>query len=383
MVKLRLSIILAFIIFPPVLYVAALHYLEQYAGRHFRTGVEKVYLGDMTPLLNGSRPLKEAIRQNVQRYLDHSTWRAVGCRTAVTVKTRQNTLLYPLYGMDDPSSEGQDTPHMDIAINNYRLISETPEVVSTLNIPHNSPLAFALLGFCMLLSLGGISCYYVQWHRRQKARAKHQAEEQRRLKSLGEEYRRQMDTLEQTHALMSDELKQMQSTLISEKNKTNANEEEMLAEIIALEEEISEKTKRYEEQQQEIAQLQVKLEQVEKTHAKKQGSKSKPAEMARKRLSTLYKSIHIQDRAVAGYLNLTEELKIKCEEVMHQLNADPSKVQIKRKVFGKKNRTTVLEVVFGYKGRLYYRLQTDRQAEVLVIGTKNSQQTDLLYLDRL
>lgn len=383
MVKLRLSIILAFIIFPPVLYVSALHYLEQYAGRHFRTELEKVYLGDMASLLNGSRPLKEAIRQNVQRYLDHSTWRAVGCRTTVTVKTRQNTLLYPLYGMDDPSSEGQNTPHMDIAINNYRLISETPEVVSTLNIPLDSPLAFALLGFCMLLSLGGISCYYIRWHRRHKVRAKHQAEEQRRLKSLGEEYRRQMATLEQAHVLMSDELKQMQSTLKLEKNRTSANEEEMLAEIIALEEEISEKTERYEKQQQEMAQLQVKLEQVEKAHAKKQGSKSKPAEMARKRLITLYKNIHVQDRAVAGYLNLTEELKIKCEEVMHQLNDDPSKVQIKRKVFGKKNRATVLEVVFGYKGRLYYRLQTDRRAEVLVVGTKNSQQTDLVYLDRL
>jgi hypothetical protein len=383
MVKLRLSIILVLILFPLVLYVAGLHYLEQYAGRRIQAELERVYLGDVARLLDGEHPLKAAIQQNVQRYLDHSTWKAMGCRITVTVKTRQNTLLYPLFGTDDPSPEGQDPPTMEIAIINYRLINETPEVVTTLDIPQNSLLTLTVLGFCILLSFGGISFYYFQWYRHHNAYAQHQAEEQNRLKSLGEQYRSQTTTLEQEHALMTDELKQLRSTLMLEKDKTNANEEEMLAEIIALEEKISEKTKRYEKQQQELAQLQIKLEQVEKAPYKKQADNAKPAEMARKRLNTLYKNIHIQDRAVAGYLNLTEELKIKCEEVLHQLNDDPSKVQIKRKVFGKKNRATVLEVVFGYKGRLYYCLQPNRMVEVPVIGTKNSQQSDLVYLDRL
>lgn len=383
MVKLRLSIIWVFIVIPLVLYVAGLHYLEQYAGRHIQTELEKVYLGDVARLLDGGQPLTAAIQQNVQRYLNHSTWKAMGCRIAVTVKTRQNTLLYPLYGADDPAPEDKDPRPMQIAIINYRLMNETPEVVTTLGIPQNSLLAFTLLGFCMLLSFGGISFYYFQWYRRHNAYAQHQAEEQSRLKRQGEQYRLQMTTLEQEHELMSDELQQMQSALRLEKDKTNANEEEMLAEIVALEEKISKKTRRYEKQQEELAQLQIKLERVEKAHSKKQASNSKPAEMARKRLSTLYKNIQIEDRAVAGYMNLTEELKIKCEEVLHQLDDNPSMIQIKRKVFGKKNRATVLEVVFGYKGRLYYRLQTNRIAEVLVIGTKNSQQTDLVYLDRL
>jgi hypothetical protein len=68
---------------------------------------------------------------------------------------------------------------------------------------------------------------------------------------------------------------------------------------------------------------------------------------------------------------------------MMQLNEDPAAVNIKRKVFGKKNRITVLEVVFGYKGRLYFRIKADHQAELLTIGTKNSQQQDLAYLDKL
>ena len=77
---------------------------------------------------------------------------------------------------------------------------------------------------------------------------------------------------------------------------------------------------------------------------------------------------------------MPENLKIKVEEIIHQLNDDPSKVPIKRKVFGRKNRQTVLEVVFGYKGRLYYRKTKEQRIEVLTIGTKNNQMRDLEFL---
>ena len=55
-------------------------------------------------------------------------------------------------------------------------------------------------------------------------------------------------------------------------------------------------------------------------------------------------------------------------------------VAVKRKVFGKKNRETVLDAVFAFKGRLYFRKRDDRRVEVVAIGTKNTQELELEFL---
>ena len=54
-----------------------------------------------------------------------------------------------------------------------------------------------------------------------------------------------------------------------------------------------------------------------------------------------------------------------------------------RNVFGGKGQKTVLEVIFGYKGRLYFRHTDDRRVEVLAVGTKNTQAKELDFLAKL
>jgi hypothetical protein len=76
-------------------------------------------------------------------------------------------------------------------------------------------------------------------------------------------------------------------------------------------------------------------------------------------------------------------MKLKCEEIVYLLNSDPDKVIIKRKVFGKKNRETVFEVIFAYNGRLYFRKLKEGSIEVLAVGTKNTQERELEFLDKL
>jgi hypothetical protein len=39
--------------------------------------------------------------------------------------------------------------------------------------------------------------------------------------------------------------------------------------------------------------------------------------------------------------------------------------------------------VFARKGRLYFRRTKARKVDILAIGTKNTQEKDLVYLDRL
>ena len=111
--------------------------------------------------------------------------------------------------------------------------------------------------------------------------------------------------------------------------------------------------------------------------------KTKAADAARKRFATLYKKLTVHERAVSGYLDLNEDMKIKAEEVIHQLNEDPAKVTIKRKVFGRKGHETVFEVIFAYKGRLYFRNSKEKQVEILAIGTKNTQSRELEFLSNL
>ena len=48
-----------------------------------------------------------------------------------------------------------------------------------------------------------------------------------------------------------------------------------------------------------------------------------------------------------------------------------------------RNRETVFEVIFAYKGRLYFRNIDGNRVEVLVVGTKLTQNKDLTFLDKL
>ena len=134
------------------------------------------------------------------------------------------------------------------------------------------------------------------------------------------------------------------------------------------------------EQTGEIENLRTKITQQEKGRHKQEKQKNKTAESTKKRFNTLYKNLRINERAIYAFVELNEEMKIKAEEVIHQLNDDPSVVTIKRKVFGGKGQKTVFEVVFAYKGRLYFRNLKNRQVEVLAVGTKNTQARELEFL---
>ena len=109
---------------------------------------------------------------------------------------------------------------------------------------------------------------------------------------------------------------------------------------------------------------------------------SKAADGLRKRMETLYKNTTFSGRALAGLTELPEPMQIKAEEVIHQLNAHADDVPIKRKLFRSKGKATVFEIVFAHKGRLYFRRNKARRVDILAVGTKNTQERDLAYLDR-
>ena len=384
MVKLRLIIaVLLCVVLPPVLYVGAIQALEHYAEKNIRAGLKAVYLGDTRLLFNGSLTLQEAIRDNVDRYLTRSRWLRWGGKAVVTVQTRRNTLIYPLIDPDLNVGPGNERTPFEIAAENYRLINEGLELSLVYKLPADSGMAFTILAMLILLSLATLLICFHRWSAHLRRQGALRAAELERWSHAEAAYRRQLESLEQERSRMAADIERMKSDLAMEKQKAEINQEEMLEEIIALEEKIASKEELHARQSQEVHELQTMLEQQASMRSKENERRRKPAQTAGKRFTTLYKNLEIHQRAVEGFVELTEELKLKCEEVMVQLNEDPGAVQIKRKVFGKKNRVTVLEVVFGYKGRLYFIPKGEKRAELITIGTKNSQQQDLAYIERL
>ncbi|MGD9366093.1 MAG: hypothetical protein PVH87_10370 [Desulfobacteraceae bacterium] len=383
MVKFRFSIALLCIIMPPILYVASVHFLEGYAENHIRAKLETTYLGNTQQLLTGSESLREAIRKNLERYLSQSRWLKWGGQATVTVQTRLNTLLYPLIYTDTDLEPERTLMPIEIATENFRLINEGLELFLTFKLPHNTTITNLLLITLISISMLTLLLYYKYWSVRYHHQTAQQSAQLERLSQLESQQRQQMQTLQKERTRMADDIQKMRARLDKQKAASVINEEEMLEELISLEEKIARKEKLHAQQNLQIDALQAKLEQFEEQLQKENRRKQRPLNQSRKRLTTLYKNLDIHDRAVEGYTALTDDLKLKCEEVIVQLNESPSSVQIKRKVFGKKNRTTVLEVAFGYKGRLYFLPKGDKRAELLTIGTKNSQQQDLAYLERL
>jgi hypothetical protein len=312
-----------------------------------------------------------------------SRWIAWGAKATVTIRTDGNTLLYPVNEIPADDSDRFDLQPLQIGSENFRLLNDNPTVVLDFRLPHNSPLTNAFLAVYISLAVGLLLFYYRHWRIQYQRALESQADMQLRLTRQGRQYLEQLKTMEEDRARLSREVQVAEKRLLETRRQAETNEEEILEELVALEQDMAAKVALQNKYQESVAELQQKIETLESQLQKEQSRKLKSSQMLHKRLAALYKQVEMSDRAINGYLDLTEDLKIRCEEVVHQLDADPGKLVIKRKVFGKKNRETVFEVVFGYKGRLYFLSKEGKKNEVLAIGTKNSQQQDLEYLNRL
>ena len=389
---LSLRILILCILLPPVLYIFSVQSIERHLKGRYANEIEDFYLEDTRPLFEGSIRLKDAINNNINRYIQSKALIALGVKVAITVTSKQNTILYPAV-VDAKEASLLPNDAMKIASDNYKLMNEGLVVNVDLVLEHNSLLTNAILGFFIFASILVLSFYY--WTGVKKA-GQEEMEKNSELFRLKEVEINHADNLK---ALMKDkknlisEIKKIKKQLKKEtikasKNedemiKASKNEDEMIKEIVALEEKVHNKINFLNERQEEIDALKEKIKLFEKEARKESKQKTKVYNSVRKRLKTLYKNISIDKRAIIGFLDLTEDMKIKSEEIIHKLNENPKLVPIKRKVFSKKGRSTVQEVIFAYNGRLYFRATKNSRIEILTIGTKNTQAKDLEYLDSI
>ena len=370
------------IVLPPLLFIASIQIIEQYLQGRYTNEIEEIYIGDTTALLNGSITIGESITHNIDRYLRSKKVLGWGVKAVVTVRTPANSIIYPAAFGHTDTLEPQKTP-LQVAKENYAALNQGFVISVEAAVVLHQILSFVILSFYIFLSI------LIFWFSYQKSSRKVASEynqiqvEIDRLQISEAQHQEKLLELNRQKHLLSAELTQVQEAVDTEKEKASATEDEMIDEIERLETSIEDNVRLQIEQEEEIEALRSKLSRYEKETSKDMRQKQKASQTYQKRFRTLYKSLRVSDRAVSGFGSLTTDLQLKAEEIMLQLHDDPKLVPIKRKVFGKKNRETVFEVLFAYKGRLYYRTTQEQKIEVVAIGTKHTQTKDLKFLDQL
>ncbi len=380
---LSFNILILTILMPPLLYLGTIRGLEAYyLQSRYQNEIENIYLSDMNSILSGDVMLQESVRESIERFMDEDMLIQLGIDLDVTVATKDGIILYPAgYRPGTPADIVNDNP-METARDNFQTLQNGLTVEVSAMIRLYSAIALSILLFYILIDGSILYFYFNSATFKARREEQEKAEELERLHRLEDEFNQQFSHLTTEREKLLQEYHSLQSSLHEQKEKAAKNEEEMFGEIEKLEERLAENLEEQELQAEEILELEEKISDLEKIRENINRQKEKHVEKLARRYKTLYKNIDIHERALAGMSDLTEDMALKAEELIHQLNADKSAVPIKRKVFSKKGKITAFEAVFAYNGRLYFRKKEDQKIEVLAVGTKNTQARDLAYLDR-
>jgi len=344
--------------------------------------VANKYIGDTRPLFEGVKTIKEAINKNIDTFLQGRVETRWGVKVRLTVTTKKGTLLYPtVFDENDITLRKKSTKQ--IASENYEILNEGLIIDTDLKIEHATLFSNTILGFYIILSIVIIYSYYriAVFRTRQEELEKNNRIE--KLLSVEEQYAKQIESYVKDRERLTHEIKEIKNKLENEKTKASRVEDEMINEIIILENKIEENITLQKVKENEIEVLKQDIKNFEDMRKKQVLKKRSDSDSIQKRFRALYKNISFHQRALEGFVYLTEDMQIKVEQVIHSLNNNPDVVPIKRKVFGKKNRISVQEVIFSYKGRLYFHKTHDNKIEILVIGTKNTQLSDMEFINSL
>jgi hypothetical protein len=369
------------ILLPSVLYVASLQGISSGLEKKYLSDLTSVYLGDTTVLLQGKARLRDMVNRNINEYFSDSNALYWGVKPNVLVTTKDNEIIYPSSFDTQARITPEDT--LDIAQENYELLNKGLSLRVNLSLSPVSLAGLVLMALYVLVAIGILFGVY----KRGLARAlREEAQKDSRIRELRDKEQRFAERIEELDTLKGDlesKVDRVKTELLQERKQASVNEDGLLDEIVTLEEQLH-KTRTLQESQR--AEIEILREQIDELSAKpvsKPVKKSKTGDNLEKRLRVLYKHLDIHDKTIQGIGDMAEDMRIKAEEVILQLHVDPSLVTIKRKVFGKGRKTKVLEVAFGYNGRLYFRHKPGGGIEVLCVGTKNSQTKDLEFLDRV
>jgi len=369
------------IVVTPLLLFFTVSSIEWIAENRYAREIENRYIGDTEPLFTGEVRLREAVSTNIDQYLQNRLLFSLGLQVDVTVTAGQNIIVYPASLDTTEDVIKPPLPH-EIAAENYQLMSRGLSVSVDTLLPWNSWLVI----FIFIVSLAAASLVFMRFYLAGAARARAEAREKgreiQRLRELEREHAQRLSDLNNEKRRLANEMVAVRRNLLEYREKTSQNEDAMIDEIIDLEEKIQQNIQLREALREENESLRQATQRFEE-EKRKRASRETGFGNLEKRFKTLYKNVALHKRALDNFFDLTEDLRLKAEEVIKLLDTDVALVDVKRKVDLRKGREKVFEVIFSYNGRLYFRNQSDGRLEVLAIGTKNSQSRDLAFLNNL
>ncbi len=376
---------LACLILAPLIYVTSLYFLQSYLDERYLQKVQNVFIGDTKNLFEGRVTLEEQVTENIYAFLKMD-WmvRHAGLDLKIIVTTKKGKVIYPTFINADAflSSQEENADSDQIAKQNFSILNQGLLVNVEIDLAHGSKLANLILMVCFGFALIVFMIFY-------KIGSSKAAQERNKKNKLIDGLQKEeqglkevLESLEKERQGLFENIKSLNAKYQEDKEKLKINEEELFDEIISLEEQLNSFIELKKRKEDEIDELKSRIRKYERRKSSK--NKRNEFDFILKRFNTLYKNINMNRKAVTGLLNLNEDQQIKAEELVLMLDQTPDQVVVKRKVFsGKKHKTTCLEVLFAYNGRLYFRKDENNKIEVVVIGTKNTQIKDMEYLHNL
>jgi hypothetical protein len=372
------------IFLPPVCYILTLNGLEKYLGKRETERVQDLMVQDQQALYEGRHTIKEEINRNIGRHLSDDFEHKIGIKTEILVKTRDDRILYPSQTKLDTTSAFQEEKgfsetgleslrYTEVASENFRVLSEGLVLDVNLQIGQNTWLANSILIVYIFLSLAVLQAFIRRGIRQTE---KEEGEQKQLVQRLSEQLNQAEEKLKEVETRESEYVERI-AALRKDKDELTRDVDGLLGELESQEAGLKEQTRIREVMAGQVSQLKEEMDRLTRQSRKVK----KTVDAARKRFGVLYRNLVFTDRALEGFLALTDEFQLKAEETIHKLNEDESAVAVKRKVFGKGGKMDFLEITFAYSGRLYYQKDSQARKMIVAIGTKNTQEKDLAYLE--
>jgi len=397
-------IIFICIFLPPIMYIFSVQILERYLQNSREKDVANCIIQDYEALYDGKYSVKEEINNNIDRFLKHDTLQTLGVITKIMVTSKQGKLLYPYYweegdiyfnkNREFDSNASESFNYIKRAEKNFQMLNDGLTVSVDVNVQHNSWLTNSIL---IVYLFSAILLLY--WHYKKRVRewVATRENEQKRIdvfsnklagseKSLEGLSKKEKDYIAKIEKIKhdKDDLESNIVQLMDEaeiQKKKSLEIDEVLDEMERLEEQASNNIALKEEKEHEITQLREEinhLKMIEEHGAKK---RKKDIDSIEKRFNVIYKNMFFHKKALEGYVQLPQDFQLKAEEIIYRLNQGDSPVNIKRKVFSKKGKLPIFEAIFSYSGRIYFKKRDDKRIEIITIGTKNTQEQDITFME--
>ncbi len=366
----------------PICYMGTLNVLERYLqGKEF-AALQEVIIQDLPALHEGRYSVKQEIHRNISEHRKRDLRFRLGLVVNVLVKTLDDRILYPaqatmVVSEDRNFSELPEDSlrYTEVASENFKILNDGLVLTVKAQIRHNSWISNSILIFYALVAV-----MVIRISARKRVKAAEEAEKEHKLfvQRLADQLDQSERSLKSAREKEAEYLARIE-TLRRDKNGLSTDIDVLLEEIEKQEAGLSEQKKLREGLETEISQLRTEIDRTSLTPRKKK----RAVESSRKRFAALYKNMAFTDRALEGFIDLTDEFQLKAEQVFRNLHDDESAVTIKRKVFGKGGKMNVLEVAFSNSGRIYYQKDSQAKKTIVAVGTKKTQEKDLTYLESI